>query len=120
MKRPYGGKAVELARIAPNFERYTQTILFDDLWDRPGLSQRDRSLITIAALITMHRPEQMIGHMQTGLENGLTREELAETIAHLAFYASWSSAAVAARKLHDLAMGQDRDLRGASPPRMSD
>jgi 4-carboxymuconolactone decarboxylase len=99
MKRPYGGKGAELARIAPSFNHYTQSVLYDDLWERPGLSKRDRSLITIAALIAMHRPDQMIGHMQTGLENGLTNEELGETIMHLAFYASWPNAMVAARKL---------------------
>ena len=102
MKRPYGGKGAELAKIAPDFNRYTQSILYDDLWERPGLSQRDRSLITIAALIAMHRPDQMIGHMQTGMENGISREELGEMITHLAFYASWPNASIAARKLLQL------------------
>lgn len=102
MKRPYGGKGAELAELMPDFNHYTQSILYDDLWERPGLSQRDRSLITIAALIAMHRPDQMIGHMQTGIENGLSREEIGEMIAHLAFYASWPNAAVAARKLLQL------------------
>lgn len=102
MKRPLGGKGQQLARVAPMLNHYTQTLLYDEVWERPGLSKRDRSLITIAALIAMYRPEQIPGHMQTGLENGLTREELGEMITHLAFYASWPNAVSAARCLLNL------------------
>ncbi|WP_066796634.1 carboxymuconolactone decarboxylase family protein [Sphingomonas soli] len=107
MMRPYGGKGAELAKVAPDFNQYTQSVLYDDLWERGGLSQRDRSMITIAALIAMHRPDQMIGHMQTGLENGITREELGEMITHLAFYTSWPNAGIAARKLLQLTQQLD-------------
>jgi 4-carboxymuconolactone decarboxylase len=102
MKRPLGGKGAELAKVAPGLNHYTATLLYEDVWERPGLSKRDRSLVTIAALIAMCRPDQIPGHMQTGLENGLTREEIGEMITHLAFYASWPNAVTAARCLLDL------------------
>ena len=99
MKRPNGGRGATLATIAPGLAHYTQTILYDELWERPILSRRDRSLITLATLIAMHRPDQMIGHMETGLDNGLTVDELREAIAHLALFASGPNAQVAAEKL---------------------
>ena len=102
MKRPNGGRGKTLAKVTPGLSHYTQTILYEELWERPGLSQRDRSMITIAAMIALYRPDQMIGHMQTGMENGLTREELSEMITHLAFYTSWPNAQVAAGKLRDV------------------
>ena len=102
MKRPLGGRGEQLAKVAPALNHYTATVLFEEVWERPGLSKRDRSMITIAALIAMYRPEQLAGHMELGLENGLTREELGEMITHLAFYASWPNATSAARKLLDL------------------
>lgn len=102
MKRPNSGRGAMLAEVAPTFNRYTEEILMEDLWERPGLSQRDRSLCVIAALIALHRPDQMIGHMRTGLENGLKRQEIAEAITHLAFYTSFPNAGVAARKFSEL------------------
>jgi 4-carboxymuconolactone decarboxylase len=98
MKRPGNARGAILGTVAPTFNRYTQEILMEDLWERPGLSQRDRSLCVIAALIALHRPDQMRSHFLTGLDNGLTRKEIAEMITHLAFYTSFPNAAVAARK----------------------
>ena len=112
MKRPHGGRGAELAKVAPGLNHYTQSILYDEVWERPGLSKRDRSLITIAALIAMNRPDQIPGHMEVGLENGLTREELGEMITHLAFYASWPNAVSAARKLLDLVNEMDAKKEG--------
>jgi len=86
----------------PALNDYTDRILYDEVWERPGLSKRDRSLITIAALVAMHRPEQLPAHLALGLENGLTKEEIGEALTHLAFYASWPSAISASRKLLDL------------------
>jgi 4-carboxymuconolactone decarboxylase len=111
MKRPVGGKGMELAAVAPGLNEYTQTVLYDEVWERPILSKRDRSLITIACLMAMYRPEQLTGHMEMGLQNGLTREEIGEMITHLAFYCSWPNAVTAARKLLDLVNAQD-----AEPP----
>lgn len=107
MKRPAKGRGAMLAAVAPTFNRYTEEVLMQDLWDRPGLSQRDRSLCVIAALIALHRPDQMTAHMQTGLDNGLTRKEIAEVITHLAFYTSFPNASVAARKFAALSATLD-------------
>src|SRR6185369_6045548 len=71
--------------IAPKLADLTDTVLFGDVWERPELSKRDRSLITVAALIAMNRPEQLKFHLDKALENGVKKEELIETITHLAF-----------------------------------
>ena len=81
--------------IAPALGRYTDEVLFGDVWKRPGLSPRDRSLITVASLISGYRINEMPGHMKRALENGVTRDELIETITPLAFYAGWPTAATA-------------------------
>jgi 4-carboxymuconolactone decarboxylase len=101
MKRPAGGRGRELAGVAPLLDQLTQDILYDTVWERSELSARDRSLITITCLIALNR-EQAQGHMELGLENGLTVEELGEAIAHIAFYAGWPVAVSAARKLKNL------------------
>ncbi len=80
---------------APAFARYTEEVLFGDVWLRPGLSPRDRSLITVAALVALNRVEQLPFHLQRALDNGLSHDELAEAITHLAFYAGWPCAASA-------------------------
>jgi len=73
----------------------TDDVLFGDVWARPGLSPRDRSLVTVSALIAMNRPEQLRGHLTRARDNGVTHDELIETITHLAFYAGWPSAMTA-------------------------
>ncbi|MGH9539231.1 MAG: carboxymuconolactone decarboxylase family protein [Terriglobales bacterium] len=67
-------------------------MLFGDVWERPGLSKRDRSLVTVAALIALNRPEQLRHHLQRARENGVTRDELVEVITHMAFYSGWPNA----------------------------
>lgn len=67
-------------------------MLFGDVWERPGLSKRDRSLITVAALIALDRPEQLRHHLQRARDNGVTKEEVVEAITHLAFYTGWPNA----------------------------
>ena len=99
MKRPNDGRGASLAGVAPGLAHYTQAILYDELWERPHLSQRDRSLITIAALIAMYRPDQMVGHIRVGLENGVTEDELREMTSHLALFVSAPNAQMAADKL---------------------
>ena len=81
--------------IAPKLAEVTDNVLFGDIWERPGLLKRDRSLITVAALVSMYRLEQLPFHLAKAVENGLTREELAEAVTHLAFYAGWPAAASA-------------------------
>jgi 4-carboxymuconolactone decarboxylase len=77
------------ADIAPALADYTDRVLFGDVWKRPGLSPRDRSLITVASLISLYRTNELPFHLKRALENGVTRDELVETITHLAFYAGW-------------------------------
>src|ERR1700745_301137 len=85
-----------LGEIAPNLLHLTNEVLFADVWKRPGLSKRDRSLITVAALIALNRTEQLRFHIPRALENGVTKDEIAELITHLAFYSGWPTAVSAA------------------------
>jgi 4-carboxymuconolactone decarboxylase len=83
------------ADIAPALGSYTDDVLFGDVWERPALSKRDRSLITVSSLITGYRINELPFHLKRALENGVTRDELIETITHLAFYAGWPCASTA-------------------------
>ncbi|MEW9526225.1 carboxymuconolactone decarboxylase family protein [Agrobacterium radiobacter] len=78
--------------IAPKLAELTDDVLYADVWERPQLSQRDRSLVTVAALITLNRPDQLRSHLVRAKANGLTEEQLVETITHMAFYSGWPSA----------------------------
>jgi 4-carboxymuconolactone decarboxylase len=78
--------------ISPRLAELTDQVLFADVWERPGLSKRDRSLATISALIAQRASEQLLPHLKIGLANGLTRNEISELITHLAFYTGWPSA----------------------------
>jgi 4-carboxymuconolactone decarboxylase len=82
--------------IAPKLAQLTDDVLFGDIWARPGLSRRDRSLATVSALIAMNRPDQLRSHLALARENGVTEIELVEAITHLAFYAGWPSGVTAA------------------------
>ncbi|RST30258.1 carboxymuconolactone decarboxylase family protein [Sphingomonas ginkgonis] len=81
--------------IAPDLTDITDKVLFDDVWQRPQLSPRDRSLVTISALIALYRQNEMPFHLRKALENGVTREEIIEAITHLAFYSGWPTASTA-------------------------
>lgn len=83
----------DLKAIAPEFAQLTQDFLFGDIWKRPGLSQRDKSLITVTCLVALNRIEQVEFHLKKAFENGLTKEELVAAITHIAFYAGWPTAA---------------------------
>ncbi len=83
------------ADIAPALADYTDKVLFGDVWKRPGLSPRDRSLATVASLVALYRVNELPFHLKRALENGLSREELIEAITHLAFYAGWPTASTA-------------------------
>ena len=86
----------------PKLAELGRDVLYGDVWERPGLSKRDRSLITVAALITSYRPVQLRSHMERAIDNGVTPEEMAELVAHLGFYAGWPSAVTAADLLGDV------------------
>ena len=78
--------------IAPKLVQLTDDVLFGDIWARPGLSPRDRSLITVATLVALYRTNELPSHLKRALDNGVTRDELIEVITHLAFYAGWPTA----------------------------
>ncbi len=78
--------------FAPKLAQITDDVLYGDIWERPELSKRDRSLATVAALIAMNRPDQLRSHLRIARQNGVTEQELIETITHLAFYAGWPNA----------------------------
>jgi 4-carboxymuconolactone decarboxylase len=78
--------------IAPKLADLTDDVLYADIWERPELSKRDRSLVTVSALIALNRPDQLRSHLQRARDNGLTETELVETITHMAFYSGWPSA----------------------------
>jgi 4-carboxymuconolactone decarboxylase len=81
--------------FSPKLVELTDKVLFGDVWERPQLSKRDRSLATVSALIAMNRPDQLRSHLVRARENGVTQEELVEVITHLGFYAGWPSAMTA-------------------------
>lgn len=78
--------------FAPGLVHYTDKVLFDEVWERPELSKRDRSLITVAALLVGGNVDQLHFHLPFARENGATEQELIEAITHLAFYAGWPKA----------------------------
>ena len=82
--------------VAPKLAQLTDDVLFGDVWARPQLARRDRSLVTVSALVAMNRPDQLRSHLALAKQNGVTEEELSEAITHLAFYAGWPSAMSAA------------------------
>ena len=95
-----------LGTFAPALIQYTDEVLFGQIWKRDGLSPKERSLITVASLTVGGNPDQLRFHLKLAIENGNTREELIETITHLAFYAGWpkamSAMAIAKEVLSDL------------------
>ena len=78
--------------FTPQLTALVDDPLFAQVWERPGLSKRDRSLITVAALVALYRPEQLAAHLVRAVENGVTKEELSEEITHLAFYGGFPAA----------------------------
>ena len=79
--------------VAPKMAELSADILFGDIWERTQLSKRDRSLITVAALVALYRTGQLRGHINRALDNGVTKEEIGEVITHMAFYSGWPTAA---------------------------
>ncbi len=85
-----------LAEITPRLAELTTELVFDEIWERPELSKRDRSLIVVAALTALYRTDQLRAHVGRALDNGVTRDEISEIITHMAFYAGWPCAVNAA------------------------
>ncbi|WP_109807261.1 carboxymuconolactone decarboxylase family protein [Sphingosinithalassobacter portus] len=102
MKRPSAAKGDELKDVVPAFVELTDRILYGEVWEREELSKRDRSLLTVAALMTANRHQQLEAHLGLALKNGVTKEELGEALLHLAFYSSWPASVTASRMLLDV------------------
>lgn len=91
-----------LRAFAPELIALTDDVLFGRVWEREELSKRDRSLITVAALVVLGREEQLRNHTRRAIDNGVTREELVEVATHLAFYAGWPAAMSAAMTMRSV------------------
>lgn len=103
MSKPAASASRDAVRdVVPKMIDLTEKVLFGDVWERPNLSKRDRSLIVCAVLTATYRPEQLKGHLQRALDNGLTKDELAEMITHVAFYAGWPASMSAAKIAKDV------------------
>jgi 4-carboxymuconolactone decarboxylase len=109
----------DVGMVAPALEKYTQDRVLGEVWKRPGLGPRDRSIITVAALIARNHTIEMPFHMNLALENGVKPREISEVITHLAFYSGWahatSAVAVAKQVFAERKIGTDQ-LPLASPP----
>lgn len=91
-----------LGDLAPKFAQLSDEVLFGDVWERPELSKRDRSLITCTALVATGRTEQMAAHFPLAIANGVTRAELIEMTTHMAFYTGWPNSWSAMNRLREL------------------
>jgi 4-carboxymuconolactone decarboxylase len=96
MATPPSASRDAVRAVVPKMIDLTEKVLFGDVWERPNLSKRDRSLIVCATLIATYRPEQLRGHLQRALDNGVTKDEISEMITHLAFYSGWPASMSAA------------------------
>jgi 4-carboxymuconolactone decarboxylase len=96
----------ELRDFAPELIALTDEVVFGRVWARDELSPRDRSLITVAALVALGREEQLRSHTRRALDNGVTREELVEVATHLAFYAGWPAGMTAAMVMKSVIEGE--------------
>lgn len=99
---PQSAVRKSLGDFAPKLVDLTEDVLFGDVWERPQLSKRDRSLITCAALIATGKTEQMDFHFPNAIKNGVTQQEIVEMITHLAFYVGWPSAMSAVNRAQAL------------------
>jgi 4-carboxymuconolactone decarboxylase len=92
----------QFGEVAPGIVQYTTEVLFRDLWLRPDLTPRDRSLVTVSALVATGQVAQIPYHLNRAIDNGLTKEQAGEAITHLAFYVGWPNAFSALPVLKDV------------------
>jgi 4-carboxymuconolactone decarboxylase len=97
MSKPSANARDAVRSTVPKMIEVTENVIYGDIWERPGLSKRDRSLVVLATLIGTYRPEQLRGHLARALDNGVKKDEIAEIITHLAFYSGWPGSMTAAR-----------------------
>ena len=96
----------------PKLVEMTHQYVYGDVWERPQLNKRDRSMVTIAALVALGWQDQLNSHIGRGLTNGLSREEVSEIITHLSMYSGWPSAMTAAHVAVDVFEAQDQAKKG--------
>ncbi len=111
----------DVRAVAPALEKYRENVVLGDLWKRPGLSPRDRSLVTLAALIARNQTIELADHLGRALDNGVTPPEISETITHLAFYTGWAnamSAVVVARQVFAARHIRTDQIPAASGPQL--
>src|SRR5207237_10803529 len=94
--------------FVPKLIDLTEKVVYGDVWERPGLSKRDRSLITVASLVAMNRGEQLRGHVARAIDNGVTKDEIVEIITHMAFYSGWPTAMTAASVAKEALEGEQK------------
>ena len=92
----------DVRMVAPALEKYTRGTLLGDVWKRPGLAPRDRSIVTVAALIARNQTVEMPYYINLALDNGVTPREISEIITHLAFYSGWGNAMSAVAVTRDV------------------
>ena len=109
----------QVRNVAPALERYTQERLYGEVWQRPGLNRRDRSLITVAALVARGQAPALTYYADQAIENGVKPREISETITHLAYYAGWGNAMAAVGPVSEVfarrGIGPDQ-LPAETPP----
>ncbi len=105
-RRQVGGGRATLGDFAPKLAALTDDVLFDDVWNRPELSARDRSLVTVAVLAAGGHSDQLRFHLGRAVENGLDEGELVEAITHVTLYAGWPNG-MAAMGVAQQVFGQD-------------
>ena len=108
MSAPPSARRDRIKPAFPKLVEMTNQYVYGDVWARPELSKRDRSMVTIAALVALGWRDQLAGHIERGLGNGLTREEVSEIITHLAMYSGWPSAMTAAHVAVDVFEAADK------------
>ena len=107
----------DVQAVAPALNKYAQDRLLGEVWKRPGLAARDRSLVTLAALIARNQTVELSFHISLALDNGVKPAEIAETITHLAFYAGWGNAVAAVAVAKDVFAA--RKIGADQPPAAS-
>ncbi len=96
-----------MAKVAPQFSGFTKDILWGTIWELPGLSKREKCLITIATILALARVEQLEIYFELGLQSGLTKDEIVSAITHVAFYAGWPTAVSGLVHLNSVLEGLD-------------
>ncbi len=102
MAAPPSARRDRIKPVFPKLVSMTNDYVYGDVWERKELSKRDRSLVTISALVALGWEDQLKSHVERGLKNGLTREEIAEVVTHLAMYSGWPSAMTASHAVMDV------------------